>query len=477
VKTVIVVVIALLVLAAAPLTLIVLSNETTLKVDPPVKVIGYKTPVHIHAENSHGVRIMTVTIEQDGKKYDTRVAQASSQHIFPEHNVQPLDVTAEIGKQTAPALHDGKATVTVSAVSNDFRGKTSTAMFDVDVMTAAPRVTADGAQHYINQGGSELVAFAPSGAWTESGVKVGDYTFRSFPMPNHPDERFSLFAMFWSLPVDTPMYAYASNPSGAMAKANFWNKVFQKKFRKSTIALETMNVDRIVNQIDPNHKITGDTIQRFIYINTEMRKQNNKTLSDLRFQSAEKFLWTGAFLPMVDSTVESRFADDRTYTWQGKKVDEQTHLGFDLAKLAHSPIPASNDGKVVWAEDLGIYGNCVVIDHGFGLQSFYGHMSEFLVKKGDMVKKGQIIGKTGSTGLAGGDHLHFGMQVDGVQVNAIEWWDPHWVRDRILSKLGQEMQDAGVDAYAEAVKAHRRERQSQGKSQSGAAPASRRAHH
>ena len=139
-----------------------------------------------------------------------------------------------------------------------------------------------------------------------------------------------------------------------------------------------------------------------------MRKENNKTLADLRFQTEPKFLWTGAFLPMVDSTVESRFADDRTYTWQGKKVDEQTHLGFDLAKLAHSPIPASNDGKVVWAEDLGIYGNCVVIDHGFGLQSFYGHMSEFLVKKGDMVKKGQIIGKTGSTGLAGGDHLHFG---------------------------------------------------------------------
>ena len=91
---------------------------------------------------------------------------------------------------------------------------------------------------------------------------------------------------------------------------------------------------------------------------------------------------------------------------------------------------------------LGIYGNCVVIDHGFGLQTIYGHLSEFLVKKGDMVKKGQIIGKTGSTGLAGGDHLHFTMQVDGVQVNAVEWWDPHWVKDRILSKMEITMPDA-----------------------------------
>jgi hypothetical protein len=85
-------------------------------------------------------------------------------------------------------------------------------------------------------------------------------------------------------------------------------------------------------------------------------------------------------------------------------------------------------------------------------------MSEFAVKKGDMVKKGQIIGKTGSTGLAGGDHLHFGMQVDGVQINAVDWWDPHWVRDRILSHLGEEMGEAGTDAYAEAVRGHRRER-------------------
>jgi hypothetical protein len=451
-------VLAVLLFVSVPLSVFVLSNETVLTVNPPPKVIGYQTPLHIHAENSHGVRFLNVAVEQDGKSYETRVAQATSQHMFPERHVAPRDVVANVGKQSTPALHDGKARVIVSAVSNDFRGKTSSVAFDVEVMTAPPKVVADGVQHYINQGGSEMVTFTPSGAWTEAGVKVGDYTFRSYPLPNHPGEFFSLFALSYQLPVDTPIYVYASNPSGAVAKATFWYKVFPKKFRTSTIALESMNLDRMVNGIDPEHKIAGDSVARFVYINSEMRKVNNKTLADLRFQTEPKFLWTGAFLPMVDATVESRFADDRTYTWQGKKVDEQTHLGFDLAKLAHSPIPASNDGKVVWADNLGIYGNCVVIDHGFGLQTIYGHMSEFLVKKGDMVKKGQIIGKTGFTGLAGGDHLHFTMQVDGVQVNAVEWWDPHWVRDRILSKMGQEMPDAGVDAYAEAVKGHRRER-------------------
>jgi len=233
VRLILVVVIVVLALAAVPLSLFVMSTGTTMKIEPAPKVIGFRTPIHIHAENPHGVRALTVTVEQDGKSYESRAAQAASQHIFPERNVPPKDVTVEIGKQSDPALHDGKARVVVSAVSNDFRGKTTTEAFDVDVMTAAPRITADGAQHYINQGGSELVTFTPSGAWTEAGVKVGDYTFRSFPLPNHPGQYFSLFALFWNLPADTPISVYASNPSGATAKASFWYKVFPKKFRNS----------------------------------------------------------------------------------------------------------------------------------------------------------------------------------------------------------------------------------------------------
>lgn len=427
------------------------SSEPQLTVNPPVKVIGIETPIHVRVQNKRGIRNVVMTLEQDGKPFNLRAAEGLL-------DAEPHDIVINTGKKLIPSLHDGKARITIAAASNDFRGKTATQSFDVDVITAPPQVVADGAQHYINQGGSELVTFKPSGAWTEAGVQVGDYKFRSFPLPNHPGEYFSLFAFAWNLPVDTPMSVYASNPSGATARASFTYKLFPKKFRASTLSLESMNLDRMVNQIDPEHKVQGEMVQRFVSINNDMRKQNNKTLSDLRFQTEPKFLWTGAFLPMVDSTVESRFADDRTYTWQGKKVDEQTHLGFDLAKLAHSPIPASNDGKVVFAELLGIYGNCIVIDHGFGLQTIYGHLSEFRVKKGDMVKKGQIIGLTGSTGMAGGDHLHFTMQVDGVQVNSVEWWDPHWVKDRILSKLGETMTDAGTDAYAEAVKAHRRER-------------------
>jgi murein DD-endopeptidase MepM/ murein hydrolase activator NlpD len=430
VKVKILIAVVVLLLVGVPAWIFLTAANTAITVDPPVKVIGFRTPVNVRLANPHGVRSAGLTIEQDGKSYPVNP---------PNSGKGARTFSVNVGKELIPALHDGKARLIVSAVSNDLRHRTDSESMDVDVMTAPPHVVADGAQHYINQGGSEMAVFTPSGAWTEAGVQVGDYKFRSFPLPNHPGQYFSLFAFSYQLPVSTPISVYASNPSGAVAKTTFWYKVFPKKFRASTIKLESMNIDRIVNQIDTQHKIPGDSVQRFVDINSKMRVVNNKTLADLRFQTEPKFLWTGAFLPMVDSTVESRFADDRTYTWQDKKVDEQTHLGFDLAKLAHSPIPASNDGKVIWAQDLGIYGNCIVIDHGYGLQSVYGHLSEFLAKKGDMVKKGQTIGRTGSTGLAGGDHLHFTMQVDGVQVNAVEWWDPHWIKDRILSKMGAEI--------------------------------------
>ena len=96
---------------------------------------------------------------------------------------------------------------------------------------------------------------------------------------------------------------------------------------------------------------------------------------------------------------------------------------------------ASNRGVVLLPTYLGIYGNCVILDHGLGVQSLYAHLSTIDMKEGETVEKGQTIGRTGSTGLAGGDHLHFTMLVNGVAVNPVEMWDPHWMEDRVFRKI------------------------------------------
>lgn len=409
--------------------LIALSSGTQVQFEPQPKAVGSSTPLKLKVANSHGVRSVRVFIEQDGARTQVfEKTEPSSRLMFWRKHEQPVEIPFNVA-----AKKEGKARLVAEVVSNDLRGSTDSVSADVDVILRPPSVVADGAQHYINQGGSELVVLTPSGNWTEAGVRAGKYTFRSFPMPGNATERFSLFAFPWDLPSDTVAFAYVRNSAGSEAQARFWQKLFPKSFRKRDLELSDSFLEKVTSEIDPGG--SGDLISRFLKINGEMRRANNQTLADLRFKTEERFLWSTPFQQLGNSKVESQFADVRSYIYKGKKVDEQVHLGFDLSVTQHVPVVASNDGKVLLAERLGIYGNCIVVDHGYGLQSIYGHLSSIGVKVGDMVKKGQEMGRSGATGLAGGDHLHYSMQLDGVQINPVEWWDSHWIQDRVFSKV------------------------------------------
>ena len=166
-----------------------------------------------------------------------------------------------------------------------------------------------------------------------------------------------------------------------------------------------------------------------------MRK--GESFKALAKESKPEFLWSAPFSMLPNGKVTATFGDKRTYRYNGKVVDHQTHLGYDFASVRHAPIPAPNDGVVVLARYLGIYGNTIVIDHGYGLMSLSGHLSSIEVKEGQQISKGDVIGNTGETGLAGGDHLHFGILLQGLPVNPIEWADAHWIRDRITRKLDE----------------------------------------
>ena len=131
----------------------------------------------------------------------------------------------------------------------------------------------------------------------------------------------------------------------------------------------------------------------------------------------------------------AKFGDRRTYYSNGNVIDHQTHLGVDIASVRHAKVPAANNGMVIFTGFYGIYGDSVIIDHGMGLQTLYAHLSKIMVQDGEMVKRGQVVGLSGSTGLAGGDHLHFGVLISGIPVNPIEWWDGSWIKNNIDSKL------------------------------------------
>ena len=186
----------------------------------------------------------------------------------------------------------------------------------------------------------------------------------------------------------------------------------------------------------PGVEDQGDLLQNYLWINGELRKRNAQTLIELADGSREAFLWNEVFMPMSNAQVMSSFADRRTYRYEGEDVDKQDHLGFDLASVVHAEIEAANSGVIALARYFGIYGNAVVIDHGFGLMSIYGHLSSIAVSEGQTVERGQVVGRSGETGLAGGDHLHFSLLIHGRAVNPVEWWDAAWIRDRFAAKLG-----------------------------------------
>src|SRR5947209_16956035 len=265
-----------------------MSGHSAVIIAPAVTTVGITTPVTVRVENPHGVRRVSAYLEQNGAQYPLLDQAAPSTRLFWHRHDPPQRFTFEAGKNKAANLKEGKARLVVEAVSNDLRGSTDATSADVNVVLQAPRVIPDDAQHYINQGGMELVTFTATGSYNESGVKVGPYTFRSFPLPGKgPEQRFSMFAYSWELPPDIQPVVYARNMAGTEATGHFWFKLFPKKFRTRDVEADDRLLEKLVTSVDPTGQIApgADLVTRFDKINTELRAKNNQQMSDLRFKT------------------------------------------------------------------------------------------------------------------------------------------------------------------------------------------------
>jgi murein DD-endopeptidase MepM/ murein hydrolase activator NlpD len=282
----------------------------------------------------------------------------------------------------------------------------------------------------------------------ESGVRVGNVTFAGYPAAGigvqtaDPSLKVAFFALQYDQDLNERMEIYAVDAAGNQRRMAFDHRTFAKPFRRSRIEIDQAFLERVVPEIlenTPDFKpgTDGDLLASYLKINNDLRRRNADQIKAFAQQTSQTALWQGAFQQLSNSQVESAFADHRTYFYEGREIDQQVHLGFDLAVTAAVPIRTANRGKVLYADYLGIYGNCVIVDHGMGIQSLYGHLSSFDVKAGDTVEKDQTLGRSGATGLAGGDHLHFTMLVGGYPVNPVDWWDPHWIEDRITRKVNE----------------------------------------
>lgn len=438
-------ILGLLALGFAALVTLRTGGRPSVEIRPAVAALGKATNVvFAAAEPSRGLTRVKAELVQGEEVYTLRQQSFTPRPPWAFWGKRRARVQFElpVGSDSVEGLTSGEATLRLSAwpARTWLRRPDPTVVTrELPVKLSPPSVQVVSSFHYVRQGGSELVVYRVGEGAVRDGVQAGDAFFPGGPLPGpDPQRRMALFAVPWDLSDPSRIRLIAEDEVDNRAEVSFVDRFTPHPPATDTIELDDRFFAKVVPEIlgqTAGLEDRGDLLANYLQINGELRRRNDRELVDLARRSPDGFYWTESFLQMPDSQVMSTFADRRTYVYGGKTVDHQTHLGFDLATVKQDPVPAANRGRVVLARFFGIYGNAVVIDHGGGLMSLYGHLSSIAVEEGQMVERGALLGHTGATGLAGGDHLHFTMLVDGVAVTPVEWWDDHWIDDRIRRKL------------------------------------------
>ena len=438
-------IIILLVICASGIFLLSMIFEgkpPVIDISSGIKYLTSQADVTIHVSDAgRGIRKIQVVLVQEGKRYKIFDKQFPAKGFFNldgEHEYRTKLTIDPIKLSLAQGSVDLKVSVWDHSKRRGGDGNIAVQIYNMIVDTIPPSISPISRLNYIYRGGTGLILYRTSSDTQESGIYIDKWFFKGYKPESNLDQNIRL--CYFAVPVETrkdpSVYLWAKDIAGNEGTTTFNYRIKRRIFRKERINLSERFVKEIIRSFSSlGLPREGSDIERYLYINREMRKKNHEMIAELCSQSVPEKLWDGVWLRMKNSATMANFGDHRYYFYEGKKIDEQVHLGVDLASLSHAPVQSANRGRVVFAGDLGIYGLAVIIDHGQGIISLYGHMSSIGVEKGKMVKKGQLIGYTGRTGLAGGDHLHFAIMVNGVFVNPVEWWDSHWIRDNITRKL------------------------------------------
>ena len=389
--------------------------------------VSSRLPLTVAMRDGSGLKSVTVTAIQGDKKVQLLTKE------YPEGTEQ----ARETFRISQGVFKEGPLKLQIVAsdrsIFNFGAGNKSEVVGDFTLQNKPPSVTALSTAHNVSRGGAGLVVYTANRELERSGVTFANRFFPGYRQSG------DIYASLFAFPHDLPDAQFvpriqAVDSAGNERMTGIYYRILPKSFPKDRIELTDGFLNKVAADFQDKYP-AATPLEVYLRVNRESRVSDNKILAEVGRKTSPVPLWEGDFVRLPNSAPRGTYAQLRSYFYKGKQVDQQMHLGIDLASLAHAEVPAANKGKVAYAEDLGIYGQCVIIDHGLGLQTLYGHLSRISVQVGEEVKKGQIIGNTGDTGLAGGDHLHYGVVVSGEQVNPIEWWDPNWIKNNITGKL------------------------------------------
>lgn len=400
------------------------NTAPTLKIDPAAGGVSAARPLTLSVtDDGAGLKNIRAVVTQDGQT--SELANAGF-----ERGTASQEMTLSLADAQ---LKNGPLTVQITTEDHAFFSNSKEYSFAFDFDSRPPVVSVISTAHNLYRGGSALVLYKVSEEVERTGVQVGDLFF-----PGYMQDK-GYYACLFAFPYDMEKNAFvpkvvAVDQAGNERKAGFYYHTNDRPQNLDRLNISQAFLDAKMPEFQDHYPGAENMLDIFLKVNREMRVQNREKLKEFAHKTATAPLWQGTFLRLPNAANRAKFAERRTYLYGGNEIDQQTHLGLDLASLANSPVPAANLGDVVFADDLGIYGLCVLIDHGLGLQTLYAHLSSIDTNVGDRVEKGQIIGRTGATGMAGGDHLHYEVIVSGLPVSPFEWWDSSWIQNNFTSK-------------------------------------------
>jgi len=320
---------------------------------------------------------------------------------------------------------------------NFLKGNTLTQKFTFQIDNTKPKLKVITHSYSIAKGGSALVVFKA----TDENLKelYIDTQKHKFKVQPYKKAGYFVSLIAWEFNQENfEAKIVAKDRAGNSQELTIPIYLKERKYRVSYIEATDKFIDGKISELaqsDEKYDV-ADRLGKLKAINENMRIANEDLIHKLSKTLSQEPLkeWKiKPFHPLKKAAVVATFGDERHYYYKEKsnEVSISYHVGMDLASTQQAPIFSSNKGKVVFAAYNGIYGDMPLIDHGLGLFTLYGHCSAITVKEGENVDAEQKIAKTGKSGLALGDHLHFGILVQGVEVRIAEWMDKQWIKTNI----------------------------------------------
>lgn len=405
------------------------TKAPTISIENDTTYISPNRPLTVTITSSHSpIQYVTVTAKQN-----EQITIITHQPFINGHLIETIPVSFEHS-----GLIDGKLELTIKTCDTSFanfgKGNISTQVWEMVFDSKPPQIHIYSPIPYIHRGSATVIAYTVSKPVVSTGVQIGKNVFPAFQQPDGNFYCFFPFPLEDSLETFKPKM-YAQDLSGNNVEIHVPIYPLNKNLKNDTLNISDSFLEKKMPAFEQVIPDTPTQLDRYIKVNNVLRVDNEKTLIEIGKKTSPTMLWSGKFYSLPRSAVKATFGDLRNYMYKNTIIDQQVHMGLDLASIANAPVPAANDGVVIYTGELGIFGNLIIIDHGLGLQTLYSHLSSIVVNENDIIKKGDTIGYTGTTGLAGGDHLHFGVLVGGIQVNPVDWLDPKWIQHTITARL------------------------------------------